>query len=101
MDLQRLVSQAGGFGALGDLAGAGNVIDNSETVHISSLALLKMLKHGRAGVPMEVMGLIAAECVDDSPVHVVDVVAMPECGTGVYGEAGDEGGQNQMRERWW
>jgi len=23
-------------------------------VHISSLALLKMLKHGRAGVPMEV-----------------------------------------------
>ena len=25
------------------------VIDNSETVYISSLALLKMLRHGRAG----------------------------------------------------
>ncbi|VDN28034.1 unnamed protein product [Gongylonema pulchrum] len=28
--------------------------DTSETVYISSLALLKMLRHGRAGVPMEV-----------------------------------------------
>ena len=32
--------------------------DSSETIIISSLALLKMLKHGRAGVPMEVMGLM-------------------------------------------
>lgn len=31
-----------------------NQVDTSETVYISSLALLKMLKHGRAGVPMEV-----------------------------------------------
>jgi hypothetical protein len=30
--------------------------DTAETIYISSLALLKMLKHGRAGVPMEVMG---------------------------------------------
>ncbi|VDN19344.1 unnamed protein product [Gongylonema pulchrum] len=30
-----------------------NQVDTSETVYISSLALLKMLKHGRAGVPME------------------------------------------------
>lgn len=30
-------------------------------VHISSLALLKMLKHGRAGVPMEVRGAPRAE----------------------------------------
>jgi hypothetical protein len=28
-----------------------NLIDNSETVYISSLALLKMLRHGRAGTP--------------------------------------------------
>lgn len=33
----------------------GPTVDNSETVYISSLALLKMLKHGRAGVPMEVV----------------------------------------------
>ena len=38
---------------------------SGETVHISSLALLKMLKHGRAGVPMEVMGLMLGEFVDD------------------------------------
>ena len=31
-----------------------NQVDTSETVYVSSLALLKMLKHGRAGVPMEV-----------------------------------------------
>ena len=34
-------------------------------VYISSLALLKMLKHGRAGVPMEVMGLMPGEFVDE------------------------------------
>ena len=34
-------------------------------VYISSLALLKMLKHGRAGVPMEVMGLMLGEFVDE------------------------------------
>lgn len=33
-------------------------VDTAEQVYISSLALLKMLKHGRAGVPMEVMGLM-------------------------------------------
>ena len=30
------------------------MVDTAEMVYISSLALLKMLKHGRAGVPMEV-----------------------------------------------
>ena len=34
-------------------------------VYISSLALLKMLKHGRAGVPMEAMGLMLGEFVDE------------------------------------
>jgi 26S proteasome regulatory subunit N11 len=37
------------------------VVDTAEQVYISSLALLKMLKHGRAGVPMEVMGLMLGE----------------------------------------
>lgn len=53
MDLQQLLSQAGGLGGLG--GGESIPVDNSETVYISSLALLKMLKHGRAGVPMEVV----------------------------------------------
>jgi 26S proteasome regulatory subunit N11 len=40
-------------------------VDTSEQIYISSLALIKMLKHGRAGVPMEVMGLMLGEFVDD------------------------------------
>ena len=51
--------------------------DCSEKVHVSSLALLKMLKHGRAGVPMEVMGLMLGSFVDEYTTIVVDVFAMP------------------------
>lgn len=40
-----------------------------------------MLKHGRAGVPMEVMGLMLGEFVDDYTVQVIDVFAMPQSGT--------------------
>ncbi|KAJ3078666.1 26S proteasome non-ATPase regulatory subunit 14 [Rhizoclosmatium hyalinum] len=49
------------------------MVDTAETVHISSLALLKMLKHGRAGVPMEVMGLMLGEFVDDYTVRLLKV----------------------------
>ena len=48
-----------------------------------------MLKHGRAGVPMEVMGLMLGEFVDDYTVRVIDVFAMPQSGTGVSVEAVD------------
>lgn len=57
------------------------VFSSSLQVYISSLALLKMLKHGRAGVPMEVMGLMLGEFVDDYTVRVIDVFAMPQTGT--------------------
>jgi 26S proteasome regulatory subunit N11 len=77
---------------------AANLIDNSETVHISSLALLKMLRHGRAGVPMEVMGLMLGEFVDDYTVRVVDVFAMPQSGTGVSVEAVDPVFQTKMMD---
>ena len=84
MDLQALMNQArlGGVGG-GTPPGDMPQQDNSETVYISSLALLKMLKHGRAGVPMEVMGLLLGTIVDDYTVSVVDVFAMPQSGTGV------------------
>jgi 26S proteasome regulatory subunit N11 len=75
-----------------------NLIDNSETVYISSLALLKMLRHGRAGVPMEVMGLMLGEFVDDFTVRVVDVFAMPQSGTGVSVEAVDPVFQTKMMD---
>jgi hypothetical protein len=79
------------------------MVDTAEQVYISSLALLKvnlkldsnrfyllnnlqtnllkMLKHGRAGVPMEVMGLMLGEFIDDYTVRVIDVFAMPQSGT--------------------
>ena len=75
-----------------------NLIDNSETVYISSLALLKMLRHGRAGVPMEVMGLMLGDFVDDYTVKVVDVFAMPQSGTGVSVEAVDPVFQTKMMD---
>lgn len=65
-------------------------------MYISSLALLKMLKHGRAGVPMEVMGLMLGEFVDEYTVKVVDVFAMPQSGTGVSVEAVDPVFQTKM-----
>merc|ERR1712241_1207492 len=72
------------------------VVDTAEQVYISSLALLKMLKHGRAGVPMEVMGLMLGEFVDDYTVRVIDVFAMPQSGTGVSVEAVDPVFQARM-----
>lgn len=89
-----------GMGGAGSapLGADSNLIDNSETVYISSLALLKMLRHGRAGVPMEVMGLMLGEFVDDYTVRVVDVFAMPQSGTGVSVEAVDPVFQTKMMD---
>ena len=81
------------FGGLGGVPGGMgkpmHVSDTAETVNISALALLKMLKHGRAGVPLEVMGLMLGRFVDDYTIDVVDVFAMPQSGTGVSVEAVD------------
>jgi 26S proteasome regulatory subunit N11 len=57
-----------------------------------------MLKHARAGVPMEVMGLMLGEFVDEYTISVVDVFAMPQSGTGVSVEAVDDAFQQQMME---
>lgn len=94
-----MLANASGMG-LGTTPGTDNqnLIDNSETVYISSLALLKMLRHGRAGVPMEVMGLMLGEFVDDFTVRVVDVFAMPQSGTGVSVEAVDPVFQQKMMD---
>lgn len=45
-----------------------------------------MLKHGRAGIPLEVMGLMLGEFVDDYTVRVIDVFAMPQNGTVCWAE---------------
>lgn len=72
--------------------------DTSETIQISSLALLKMMKHGRAGIPLEVMGLMLGEFIDDYNVRVVDVFAMPQSATGVNVEAVDAVFQAKMMD---
>ncbi|KAJ2460326.1 multicatalytic endopeptidase [Coemansia sp. RSA 2424] len=94
MNHAQFMGMGGGHGDLSD----NKLADNSETIHISSLALLKMLKHGRAGVPMEVMGLMLGEFIDEYTVRVVDVFAMPQSGTGVSVEAIDEAYQAAMME---
>ncbi|KAL8991594.1 MAG: hypothetical protein Q9169_007823 [Polycauliona sp. 2 TL-2023] len=96
--LSRLFRDGMGGGAGAPPGADSNLVDNSETVYISSLALLKMLRHGRAGVPMEVMGLMLGEFVDDFTVRVVDVFAMPQSGTGVSVEAVDPVFQTKMMD---
>lgn len=96
--LQRLLASGGGLGGAAPPPSDGPAIDNAETVYISSLALLKMLKHGRAGVPMEVMGLMLGEFVDEFTIHVIDVFAMPQSGTGVSVEAVDDVFQTKMMD---
>ncbi|KAH9844192.1 Mov34-domain-containing protein [Rhodofomes roseus] len=91
-DFEQMLAQAGGRGQGGETT----VPDNGETIHISSLALLKMLKHGRAGVPMEVMGLMLGDFVDEYTVQVIDVFAMPQSGTSVSVESVDHVFQTKM-----
>lgn len=93
MDLQAmLMRQMGGASEGMNMP----LADTSETIHISSLALIKMLKHGRAGVPLEVMGLMLGEFVDEYTITVKDVFAMPQSGTGVSVEAVDPVFQTDM-----
>lgn len=94
--LQQLMRGMPG-GGLGAAGGSDSPTpDCAEKVHVSSLALLKMLKHGRAGVPMEVMGLMLGQFVDDYTINCVDVFAMPQSGTSVSVEAVDPVFQTKM-----
>ena len=52
--------------------------DTAEKINVSPLALLKMLKHCRSGIPFEVMGVMMGEFVDEYTIEVVDVFAMPQ-----------------------
>lgn len=100
--MERLLQRLPNMGQMPGMAATGGgdapTADTAEQVYISSLALLKMLKHGRAGVPMEVMGLMLGSFVDEYTVDVVDVFAMPQSGTGVSVEAVDPVFQTNMLE---
>jgi len=92
-----------GLNMMGGRPGAGQALDSplndtAEQVYISSLSLLKMLKHGKAGIPLEVMGLMLGDYVDDYTVKCIDVFAMPQSGTETTIEAIDEAFQAKMHE---
>ena len=95
--LQQLMRGMPGGGMGGGMGGGDSPTpDCAEKVHVSSLALLKMLKHGRAGVPMEVMGLMLGQFVDEYTIHCVNVFAMPQSGTSVSVESVDPVFQTEM-----
>merc|ERR1712037_288767 len=95
-EMDRLLQLGRGGPGMGAAGQEATQYDTAEQIHISSLALLKMMKHGRAGVPFEVMGLMLGEFVDDYTVRVADVFAMPQSGTGVSVEAVDPVFQAKM-----
>lgn len=72
--------------------------DTAETIHISGMALLKMLKHGKAGIPIEVAGLMLGKFIDDYTVSVVDVFPTPQVATGTSVESIDEAFQAEMTQ---
>ena len=97
----------GGLGCLGGLGGFGGgqpqaidpkMNDTAEQIYISPLSLLKMLRHGKAGIPLEVMGLMLGDYVDDYTVKCIDVFSMPQSGTETTIESIDEGFQVKMVE---
>jgi len=91
MDLRALQEIANGradpgFQTSGDSV---PIQDTSEEINIHPLALLKMLKHCRHGVPFEVMGLMLGSYTDPFTIEVKDVFAMPQVGTAVSVETVD------------
>ena len=72
--------------------------DCNEVLNISSLSLVKMLRHGKAGIPIEVMGLMLGKFETTTCIQVRDVFAMPQTGTGVSVEAIDPVFQTKMLE---
>lgn len=58
-----------------------------------------MMKHCRAGVPFEVMGLMVGEIVDDYTITVIDVFSMPQMGTTVSVESVDPVFQQEFMDK--
>ena len=96
------------FGGLGGLGGMGMqqqgggidppMNDTAEKIYISPISLLKMLRHGKAGIPLEVMGLMLGDYIDEYTVKCKDVFSMPQSGTETTIESIDEGFQVKMTE---
>ena len=72
--------------------------DTAEIVQITSIALLKIIRHAQMGIPLEVMGIMLGKFVDKITIEVNDVFAMPQTGTKVSVEAVDPIFQTKMLE---
>lgn len=64
--------------------------DTSEKILINGLSLLKMLKHGKQGIPLEVMGIMLGQKIDEYAIEIFDVFATPQVATGQNVETTDE-----------
>ncbi|CAK68664.1 unnamed protein product (macronuclear) [Paramecium tetraurelia] len=96
MDIQNIMQQLGGGGQA--VNPEVSIPDTAEQVTISALALIKMLKHARAGIPFEVMGLLLGDIVDDYHIRVYDVFSMPQTASSVSVESVDPIFQQKMVE---
>ena len=72
--------------------------DTSETVQVSGIALLKMLKHSSSGIPLEVIGILLGRFIDDYTVSVVDVFHTPQTGNDLNGDNVEDDFQQKMKE---
>jgi 26S proteasome regulatory subunit N11 len=70
--------------------------DTAEKVYVTGIALLKMLKHAKAGIPLEVIGILRGRWLDDFAVEVFDVYATPQIATGQNVETTEESFQVTM-----
>ena len=88
--MQQLMAGMGGGGGQAAQPGVDMPqADTGEQVQISALSLLKMMKHAKAGVPFEVMGLMIGSVQDDYSIICEDVFSMPQTGTTISVESVD------------
>lgn len=64
--------------------------DHSEKILINGLSLLKMLKHARQGIPLEVIGMMLGQKIDEFTIEIFDVFSTPQTATGENVETTDE-----------
>jgi len=74
------------------------VYEASEVVQLTSIALLKIIRHSQMGIPIEVMGIMLGKFIDKTTIEISDVFAMPQTGTKVSVEAVDPVFQTKMLE---
>jgi 26S proteasome regulatory subunit N11 len=55
--------------------------DTSEKIRVSGIALLKMLKHGRNGIPLDMIDVLLGSRVGEFTIEVIDVYATLQVAT--------------------